>query len=184
MKSILIALILFVPCSLKAQQVKLITVDSLFQRLDKGQDTTYIINFWATWCGPCLKEIPNFDKLSVEYKNAPLKVLLISVDTRSKMNQTVLPFIRKKNLVSEVFLLNEKDPQEYINRIDSSWSGALPATLIVNKEKRQFFEQEFTYEELVKEYKKIKTYETPGVTITNSNLRISKRADQYDHSGD
>ena len=177
MKSFLIALVFFVPCGLNAQQVKLITLENLFQRLDKGNDTTYVINFWATWCGPCLEEIPNFEKLSTAYKNAPVKVLLISVDSRSKMNETVIPYIRKRNLISEVFLLNEKDPQEYINRIDSSWSGALPATLIVNKERRQFFEQEFTYEELLQQYKKLKTYETPGVTLTNSYLHFNKRAD-------
>ena len=169
MKVILIALLAFLPCSLFAQRVELITLDHLYQRVEMGKDTTYIINFWATWCAPCVKELPHFEKLSAEYKNSPLKVLLISLDTRSKMNQTVVPFVKKRGLSNEVFLLDEKDQQVYINRIDSSWSGALPATLMMKQQHRKFFEQEFSYEELLRQYKKMNAYETPGITRIDSN---------------
>jgi len=116
-----------------------------------------------------VKELPHFEKLSAEYKNSPLKVLLISLDTRSKMNQTVVPFVKKRGLSNEVFLLDEKDQQVYINRIDSSWSGALPATLMMKQQHRKFFEQEFSYEELLRQYKKMNAYETPGITRIDRN---------------
>jgi thiol-disulfide isomerase/thioredoxin len=169
MKSIFIALLVFIPCRLLAQRVELITLDHLYQRVEMGKDTTYIINFWATWCAPCVKELPHFEKLSVYYKDSPLKVLLISLDTRSKMNQTVLPFVKKKGLSNEVFLLDEKDQQVYINRIDSSWSGALPATLMIKQQHRKFFELELSYEELLNAYLKMNAYETPGITRNDSN---------------
>lgn len=131
----------------------LIKIDQLNTRLENGKDTIYIINFWATWCVPCVKEIPNFEKLNEQYKSEKLKILLICVDFKSQLNTSVIPFIKKRNLRNEVFLLDEKDQQEYINRIDTSWSGSIPATLFVKKSTRKFIEKEFTYPELIKVYK-------------------------------
>ncbi len=47
-----------------SQRVDLISISELNQRMENGGDTTYIVNFWATWCGPCMKELPNFDQLT------------------------------------------------------------------------------------------------------------------------
>ena len=134
------------------QKVDLINVDQLYGRLKGGGDTAFVVNFWATWCGPCVNELPDFDRLGVDYKRDKLKVLLISMDYKSKRTTSVLPFIKRKGIKSEVFVLDEKDPQVYINRIDSSWSGGLPATLMWKKGRRTFFEKELRYPELKKEY--------------------------------
>nr|WP_305121198.1 TlpA disulfide reductase family protein [Pedobacter xinjiangensis] len=141
----------------KAQTVNLLTVDQLEKRINQGKDTIYVVNFWATWCAPCIKELPHFEKLQASYKSQPLKVLLISLDFKSKMNSSVVPFVRKKQLKNEVFLLNESNAQQYIDRISKEWSGALPATLIVNKQKnvREFYEKEFTYNDLEKIYQSV-----------------------------
>lgn len=138
-----------------SQKVKLLNIDQLNERIKNGQDSTYVVNFWATWCAPCIKELPHFEKLGAEFKSEKLAVLLVSVDFKSKLNSAVIPFVKRKNLKNQVFLLNESSPQEYIDRIDPSWSGSIPATLFVKKEKRKFIESEFTYEELVTEYKKL-----------------------------
>ncbi|HEV3222101.1 MAG TPA: TlpA disulfide reductase family protein [Puia sp.] len=138
------------------QEVGLVTLNQLYDRVDHGRDTIYVINFWATWCVPCVKELQNFERLSNVYKNKNLKVLLISLDFKSKLNESVLPFVKRNKMKNEVFMLNEPDPQIYINRIDSSWSGALPATLMVKNKKRKFFEKGFTYSELLNEYKNFK----------------------------
>lgn len=131
-------------------QVKLITVDQLENRFAAGKDTVYVVNFWATWCGPCIEELPHFEKLQRTYKNAPLKVLMVSTDFKSKLETSVKPFVKRHKLMNEVFLLNEKNQQTYIDRISKEWSGALPATLVVNGKKkiRKLFEKEFTYQEL------------------------------------
>lgn len=155
-KSGLIVLLLLGGLNLAAQRVDLMTVDQLYSRINSGRDSTYIINFWATWCAPCVKELPDFEKLNDQFKNEKLKVLLVNVDYKSKLNNSVLPFIKKNGIKNEVFMLNESDPQVYINRIDTSWSGALPATLIINVRKRKFFEKDFTYAELLNEYKNFK----------------------------
>lgn len=158
MKKYLLILFLFAaPFFAISQHVNLITIGQLNDRIDKGGDTTYIINFWATWCGPCVKEIPAYEKFGQDFKTEKTKMLLISVDFKSELMTAVLPFIKKRNLQSEVLLLDEKDPQEYINRIDSSWSGAIPTTLFIKRDKHLLFEKDFNYDELVKEYKNFKT---------------------------
>jgi thiol-disulfide isomerase/thioredoxin len=139
-----------------SQKINLITIDQLNDRINKGKDTTYVINFWATWCVPCIKEMPAFEKFEQNFKAEKIKVLLISVNFKSELNNSVLSFIKSKNLKSEIFLLDEKDPQEYINRIDSSWSGAIPSTLFIKNEKHIFFEKDLTYDDLLKEYTSIK----------------------------
>jgi len=149
--------LLFMQVIAFGQQPRLLTLDQLNARLKKGKDTVFVINFWATWCGPCGKELPDFERLNKEYGDGRIKVLLVSVDFISKFRTSVIPFVKKNKLKSEVFLLNEKDQQEYINRIDSSWSGSLPATLFIRGENRKFKEGEFTYSSLVKEYQTLKT---------------------------
>ncbi|WP_026898102.1 TlpA family protein disulfide reductase [Daejeonella oryzae] len=141
-----------------AQKVNFLTVEQLESRFNKGNDTVYVVNFWATWCAPCIAEIPNFEKLQSTYQNQPLKVLMVSVDFKSKLENAVKPFVRKRNLQNEIFLLNEKSQQEYIDKISKNWSGALPATLIVNRNKniRRLYEKEFTYAELNQVYQELK----------------------------
>lgn len=129
-------------------QVKLLKLDDLDKRIANGKDTTYVINFWATWCSPCVAELPNFEKLRLASLKKPVKVLLVSLDFKSKLLKEVIPFVEKNKINAEVFLLNEPDQQQYIERIDKKWSGAIPATLFVNKKSRRFYEKEFTEAEL------------------------------------
>lgn len=128
------------------------------QRFSNGKDTVYIVNFWATWCAPCVAELPYFEKLQSMYKEQPLKILLVSLDFKSKLKSAVEPFVRKTKLQNEVFLLNERKPQEYIDRISKEWTGAIPATLFVNRNKKlyNFYEKEFSFEELIDTYQSLK----------------------------
>lgn len=129
-------------------QVKLLTLDELDKRIAKGKDTTYVINFWATWCAPCVAELQHFEKLRIENLKKPVSVLLVSLDFKSKLQKEVVPFVSKNNIKAEVFVLNESDQQTFIERVDKNWSGAIPATLFVKKAVRRFFEKEFTEKEL------------------------------------
>lgn len=149
---------LLLPLSLFAQKVPLLTVEQLDKRIASGKDTVYIVNFWATWCAPCIKELPYFERFSSTMKKHPVKVLLVSVDFKSKLKTSVEPFVKRMKLQSEVFLLNEKSQQSYIDKIDKSWSGAIPATLVINpgRQKRQFVEKELTYQELFNLYQENK----------------------------
>lgn len=129
-------------------QVPLIKADSLMKRFANKNDTTYVINFWATWCGPCVKELPHFEKLNEVYKNKKVKVILVSLDFISDHQKRLVPFVKRKKLKSEVLLLNETKPNEFIDKISPKWSGSIPATMIINNSQnyREFFEKETTYE--------------------------------------
>ncbi|WP_338839880.1 TlpA disulfide reductase family protein [Flavobacterium ginsenosidimutans] len=156
-KLLKISFLLFLLFSIKGynQNVKLLNINQLNERIKNGKDSTYVVNFWATWCAPCIKELPHFEKLGAEHKSEKVAVLLVSLDFKSKLESNVIPFVKRKNLQNEVFLLNESNPQEFIDRIDPSWSGSIPATLFIKNDKRKFIESEFTYEQLLTEYKKL-----------------------------
>lgn len=147
MRTFLLICLSLISYSLSAQ-VKLLTLDELDKRIAAGKDTSYVVNFWATWCAPCVAELPNFEKLRVANIKKPVKVILISVDFKSKLQKEVIPFVVKNQLKAEVFLLNETDQQKYIERVDPKWTGAIPATLFVKQKIRRFYEQEFTEKQL------------------------------------
>jgi thiol-disulfide isomerase/thioredoxin len=134
----------------QAQQVALIKLPELQKRLSRKTDTTYVINFWATWCAPCVKELPYFEQVNTTYAKQKVKVLLVSMDYASQLDKKVKPFVLKRGLKSEVVLLNEADPNTWMDKVDGKWSGALPFTLMINnsKQKRVAYEKEFTQLEL------------------------------------
>lgn len=138
MKTLLILIFLFFASSGYCQKVELLTIDRMNERIEQGKDTTYIVNFWATWCAPCIKELPYFEKLQQEKKAEKLKVLLVSVDFKDRLEKSVKPFVKRLKLKNEVFLLDETDQQRYIDRIDKTWSGAIPATLFIKVKKENF----------------------------------------------
>ena len=84
--------------------------DSFEYRLHKDTDTIYVVNFWATWCAPCVKEIPDFEKLQATYKNDKVKVLFVSLDFPGQVQSRVIPFMERMNMQAEVLLLN--DPKD------------------------------------------------------------------------
>lgn len=131
-----------------AQTAKIIKFDKLDNLIHQRIGKITVINFWATWCGPCIKELPYFEALTKNF-NDEVDVNLISVDFVSKIKQ-VNNFILKKKLKSSVYLLDEMDYNSWINRVDSSWSGAIPATLIIDNTtfKRKFIEGELKEGEL------------------------------------
>ncbi|GAB2869589.1 hypothetical protein GCM10027044_34500 [Hymenobacter ruber] len=133
-----------------AQNVAVIKFPELQKRLARLTDTTYVVNFWATWCGPCVKEMPNFEQLRMANAGKKVKVLLVSLDYASQLDKKVKPFVKQRGLKSEVLLLNEPDPNEWIDKVDAKWSGSLPFTLIFNNQtkRRITFERELSAAEL------------------------------------
>ena len=127
--------------------------EGLQKFLSTNTDKTYVVNFWATWCVPCIKELPYFEQLNANYADKKVEVILVSLDFPKKYESQLKPYIKEKQLKAKVVALNDMDSNSWIPKISETWSGAIPATLIYNKDKRQFYEQSFTYDELEKEVK-------------------------------
>ncbi len=106
-------------------------------------DTTYIINFWATWCKPCVEELPYFEQLTQQHQGQKVKVILVSLDFEKQLETKLIPFIEKHQLQSEVLVLLDPDENSWLEKVDPSWSGAIPVTLIYKNKERAFFEESF-----------------------------------------
>jgi len=132
---------------LRAQTVPVIGLDDLENRIESAGDTSFIVNFWATWCGPCVKELPYFEQLHENSAGTNRKVLLVSLDFITQLDSKVIPFLKEKKLKSEVTLMDEGRPNEWIPRVSEKWSGALPATLFVNAQKKTRHFHEGSFEE-------------------------------------
>ena len=122
--------------------------DGLEGYLNRSDEKTYVVNFWATWCAPCIKELPHFEKLNKDYQDSGVEVILVSLDFPRLYESKLIPYIQKNDLRSKVVALDDADANSWIPRVDKNWSGAIPATLIYNKDKRKFYEQSFDYEQL------------------------------------
>ena len=126
-----------------SQVSDIVKLDKLQASIQDEKDRVQVINFWATWCAPCIKELPLFEKINSERKD--VRVRLISIDLDLDPNpEKVRGFVLRKKIKSEVLILDERNPNEWIDKVDKSWSGALPATLVINSKtgKRKFVEKE------------------------------------------
>ncbi|WP_299682738.1 TlpA disulfide reductase family protein [uncultured Tenacibaculum sp.] len=131
--------------------IRILNYDQLKPLLEKEDDKVHVVNFWATWCKPCVEELPAFEKLNEEYKNKNVELLLVSLDFPNQIESELLPFIKEHQLKPEVVVLDDPDQDKWINGISTEWSGAIPATIIYKNDKRAFYEQSFNYDLLNKE---------------------------------
>lgn len=132
MKKFLFLPALLCSAALFAQRPPVIKITDLEKRFKNNSDTTYVLNFWATWCAPCVAELPYFEKADSIHQNDKVKVLLISMDFAEDLDSKVRPFLERKKLHSEVLLLDETNADYFIPKVDDKWGGALPATVIIN----------------------------------------------------
>ena len=136
--------------------VEVIKFTGLQQIFTKKSDKLQVINFWATWCAPCIKELPYFEAAGKTYSDK-IEVTLISLDFVEDLDRRVKPFVSKRKLESKVVLLDEIDYNSWIDKVDPSWSGAIPATFVINPKtgKRKFVEKELEkgeLEQMLKEF--------------------------------
>ncbi|WP_420582270.1 TlpA disulfide reductase family protein [Reichenbachiella sp.] len=137
-----------------AQSIEVIKYPELAKLINTPTEKHKVINFWATWCRPCIKELPQFLELYEKYNEENLELSLVSFDFVEELENKLKPFVEKKNIKAKVYLLDETDYNAFIDKVDPSWSGAIPATLFVAKgnSKRRFIEKEFSENELEKVY--------------------------------
>lgn len=141
----------------QTKELKIIKFEDLRTMMNHVSDTTLVVHFWATWCKPCVEELPSFEKLSREYATKKIRFVMVSMDFPKDINEKVIPFIAKNNVNSEVVLLDEPDYNAWIDDVDKEWSGTIPATLMINltMRKRIFFEGQANLTKFLEELKEM-----------------------------
>lgn len=142
-----LAIVLLVVCqsAFGQQKVELIKLDELQRIVEESSEELKVINFWASWCGPCVKEMPYFDAANAR---DDVSVYFVSLDFPQDLAKAE-KLVNKKGIKSTTFLLDEKNYDEYITSIDSDWSGAIPATLFIDENgNKSFYEKSFEEKEL------------------------------------
>ena len=158
MKKLMLAAVLaFSTMNVFSQEIKKVKIEDVVNMIDTST-TPIIVNFWASWCRPCVHEIPWFEKTVAQYKDKGVKLVLVSLDFATDYkNKTLQKFIKGNKYSSQVLWLNETNADKFCPPIDSGWGGSIPATLMVNNKKgyRRFFEYQVKEERLKMEIDKL-----------------------------
>ena len=148
---------------LKAQDTKpflpYITADELSKRFIVSGDSVLLVNFWATWCKPCVAELPFIEKFAKENTDKKLKVLLVSFDFKNTIDTRLKNFIQNKGIQSEVVVIDQTNADTWMPKIEKRWGGAIPISLLYTKDKKSFGNREF------ESYEDLKTWVNTEVTL-------------------
>jgi thiol-disulfide isomerase/thioredoxin len=150
MKKILVTVgISFLSYCAVAQSIPAMSIDEVIKR-SSSKDTTYIINFWATWCAPCVEELPVFNKLHQRYGDKPVKVLLVSLDFKQDYPMKLNTFLQRKSIKPDVIWLSDTNPNVFVPKVDNAWEGSIPATVVVRPATgdKKFIEGQVTEKQL------------------------------------
>jgi thiol-disulfide isomerase/thioredoxin len=136
--------------TLNAQKVEYLKVPDLEKILNNPTNKLFVINLWATWCAPCVKELPDFEKVAKEYDASKVKFILISLDFPSEVDKQLLPFLKRNNISMDVALMTDTDYDSWVRKVDKDWQGNIPSTLLFNNSKkaRYFHSGEISESEL------------------------------------
>jgi thiol-disulfide isomerase/thioredoxin len=102
----------------------------LKELVSKRNGRILFLNIWATWCAPCVEEFPDLIKLAQSYPGSEVEVVGISADYPDEVESKILPFMRKQNVPFRIYVAKFDHQEDFINSLNPSWSGALPATLV------------------------------------------------------
>jgi len=132
-------------------QIEVVNFQQLETLLSEQKEEVLVVNFWATWCKPCVEEMPYFEEVHDSLGGDDLKVILVSLDFPGKLESQLIPFVKDRGIEPQVILLDDPHENDWIPKVDPTWSGAIPATLFIKQGKRKFFEKSFTRPSLFNE---------------------------------
>ena len=119
---------------LNPTQVELVTPSEFQAVLKHHLGKVVVVNLWATWCIPCIQELPDLDLLQQRYRERGLVVLAVSLDTPDNLESKVRTFFAEKapGLVS--YLADAEDSFAFVEKLDPDWIGALPTSFFIDRD--------------------------------------------------
>ncbi|MBE2219162.1 MAG: TlpA family protein disulfide reductase [Ignavibacteria bacterium] len=141
-----------------SQDVTMITTpEEMKAVIEANKGSVILVNFWATWCPPCVKEFPDIMKLNKEYSDKGLKLIFVSLDDASETESKLKPFLQKQGVDFVTYQGIFPKPEDLTDVIDKSWGGEIPVTYFYDKEgkKSASFSGSKKYEEFEKEVLKL-----------------------------
>ena len=100
---------------------------------DSNKGKVVLVNFWATWCKPCVAEFPELVKLYNDYREKGFELVFITVDVPEDITSKVVPFLKQKGVGFVSYYNNFDKPEDLINYFDKDWQGAIPSTYVYDK---------------------------------------------------
>jgi thiol-disulfide isomerase/thioredoxin len=133
-----------------AQAIRYITKEDLTEILNNPDDKLHVINFWASWCGPCVTELPVFQKMVSGSDSSKVDFLFVSLDFPSEVKKSLLPFLNNHGYTFNTALMTDIDYNSWIDIVHPDWQGNIPATLFFNNSRKihQFISESMDKTEL------------------------------------
>jgi thiol-disulfide isomerase/thioredoxin len=161
---------LLASCRSMAQQYVIYdSLPQLEERIRKAGKDVLVVNFWATWCPPCVEELPYFEELREQYAAQNVQVVLVSLDFKSQLEKKFVPFLNKQQLKSEVILFADQDANTWIPRLSETWDGGVPATIVFQGNKTIFHQGKF------ENTAELEAFVRPLLKGVNTSVLSSKR---------
>jgi thiol-disulfide isomerase/thioredoxin len=151
---IFIGIIFLIAANAKGQEVSSVKITEV-EKIIAESKTPLIINMWATWCIPCIEELPYFQEEAKKHEKDSLQLVLVSLDFKESFPTGIIRFMNKRKITAPVVWLDETNADYFCPKIDAKWSGAIPATLFINNKTgyRIFVEEKISHEKLKQEIK-------------------------------
>ena len=151
-KNFLLVMSLLISGFIFSQEIKSVKITEL-EKIIAESKTALIVNFWATWCKPCIEEIPYFLEEVKDHRKDSLTILLVSLDFKEAFPAGIADVAKKRKFKAPIVWLNETNADYFCPKVDTKWSGAIPATLFINNKTgyRKFIEEQISHKMLKKE---------------------------------